>query len=89
MDSCILSYFFLLTFHLSIFIFLLIVLQSHKGATACRNKSFPHYEDFYIVYANDHATVKDAQTPANIFEKLEVQKSDDKLDDVHEDVDCT
>nr|POF25351.1 uncharacterized protein CFP56_32593 [Quercus suber] len=62
--------------------------QSHKGATACRNKSFPHYEDLCIVYAKDHATGKDSQALADV-EELEVEKNDDKLDDIHEDVDCT
>ncbi|XP_030941092.1 uncharacterized protein At2g29880-like [Quercus lobata] len=63
--------------------------QSHKGAIACRNKSFPHYEDLCIVYAKDHATGKDAQAPADVVEELEAEKNDDKLDDIPEDVDCT
>ncbi|KAK4591755.1 hypothetical protein RGQ29_016269 [Quercus rubra] len=63
--------------------------QSHKGAIACRNKSFPHYEDLCIVYAKDHAIGKDAQAPVDVVEELEVEKNDDKLDDVPEDMDCT
>ncbi|KAF3962011.1 hypothetical protein CMV_013430 [Castanea mollissima] len=63
--------------------------QSHKGAAACRNKSFPHYEDLCIVYAKYHATGKDAQAPADVVEELEAEKNDDKLDDIPEDVDCT
>ncbi|XP_075653486.1 uncharacterized protein LOC142623890 [Castanea sativa] len=66
-----------------------VYVQSHKGAAACRNKSFPHYEDLCIVYAKDHATGKDAQAPADVVEELEVEKNDDKLDDILEDVDCT
>ncbi|KAL4619798.1 hypothetical protein ACB092_06G106300 [Castanea dentata] len=62
--------------------------DSHKEATACRNKSFPHYEDLCIVYAKDHATGKDAQAPADV-EELEAEKNDDKLDDIFEDMDCT
>ncbi|KAM4070844.1 hypothetical protein ACB094_11G015300 [Castanea mollissima] len=63
--------------------------DSHKGAAACRNKSFPHYEDLCIVYAKYHATGKDAQAPADVVEELEAEKNDDKLDDIPEDVDCT
>nr|POF20883.1 hypothetical protein CFP56_42750 [Quercus suber] len=62
--------------------------ESHKGAAACRNKSFPHYEDLCIVYAKDHATGKEAQAPADVVEELEVEKNDDKLDDIPEDMDC-
>ena len=40
------------------------------------------------MYAKDHAIGKDSQAPANV-EELEVEKNDDKLDDIHEDVDCT
>uniref|UniRef100_A0A2N9IVH8 Myb/SANT-like domain-containing protein n=1 Tax=Fagus sylvatica TaxID=28930 RepID=A0A2N9IVH8_FAGSY len=36
-----------------------------QGAGSFRNKSFPLYEDLCIVYAKDHATGKDAQTPAD------------------------
>ena len=74
--------------HLIIFIFLLIVLQSHKRVTTCRKKSFPHYEDLCIGYAKDHAIGKDSQAPIDVVEELEAEKNDDKLDDIHEDVDC-
>ena len=40
------------------------------------------------MYAKDHAIGKDSQAPANV-EELEVEKNDDKLDDIHEDVNCT
>ena len=41
------------------------------------------------MYAKDHATSKDAQAPVDVVEELEVEKNDDKLDDVLEDMDCT
>ena len=41
------------------------------------------------MYAKDHATGKDAQAPVDFVEDLEAEKNDDKLDDIHEDVDCT
>ena len=41
------------------------------------------------MYAKDHATSKDAQAPVDVVEELEVEKNDDKLDDVPEDMDCT
>ena len=41
------------------------------------------------MYAKDHATGKDAQAPADVVEELEAKKNDDKLDDIHEDVDYT
>ncbi|KAK4558151.1 hypothetical protein RGQ29_007779 [Quercus rubra] len=62
--------------------------QSHKRVTTCRKKSFPHYEDLCIVYAKDHAIGKDSQAPIDVVEELEAEKNDDKLDDIHEDVDC-
>ncbi|KAL4627004.1 hypothetical protein ACB092_05G136200 [Castanea dentata] len=53
--------------------------QSRKGAAAY----------LCIVYAKDHDTGKDSQAPAYVVEELEAEKNDDKLDDIHEDVDCT
>ena len=41
------------------------------------------------MYAKDHATSKDSQALADVVEELEAEKNDDKLDDIHEDVDCT
>uniref|UniRef100_A0A2N9H846 Myb/SANT-like domain-containing protein n=1 Tax=Fagus sylvatica TaxID=28930 RepID=A0A2N9H846_FAGSY len=69
--------------------------QGHKGAGSFRNKSFPLYEELCIVYAKDHATGKDAQTPADVIEELETDIDDTNhnvgigLDGIHEDVSCT
>uniref|UniRef100_A0A2N9ISI0 CCHC-type domain-containing protein n=1 Tax=Fagus sylvatica TaxID=28930 RepID=A0A2N9ISI0_FAGSY len=69
--------------------------QGHKGAGSFRNKSFPLYEELCIVYAKDHATGKDAQTPADVIEELEIDIDDTNhnvgngLDGIHEDVSCT
>ena len=40
------------------------------------------------MYPKDHAIGKDSYALADI-EELEAEKNDDKLDDIHEDVDCT
>ena len=40
------------------------------------------------MYAKDHAIGKDSQAPIDVVEELEAEKNDDKLDDIHEDVDC-
>ena len=41
------------------------------------------------MYAKDHATSKDSQALVDVVEELEAEKNDDKLDDIHEDVNCT
>jgi hypothetical protein len=75
-----------------------MVLQSHKGAAAFKNKSFPLYEELCIVYAKDHATGRDAQTPIDICEDLQNETCDennigqnekDGFEEFNEDVSCT
>jgi hypothetical protein len=67
-----------------------MVLCSHKGAAAFKNRIFPLYEDLCIVYAKDHATGKDAQAPMDMCKEILHEKEDENngLEEFHEDMSC-
>ncbi|XP_048334884.1 uncharacterized protein At2g29880-like [Ziziphus jujuba] len=54
---------------------------SHIKAASFKNKSFPLYEDLSIVYAKDHANGKNAESPINVAENLDMEgKGNDDIE---------
>ncbi|OWM80610.1 hypothetical protein CDL15_Pgr006640 [Punica granatum] len=46
---------------------------THEETVPFRLKSFPHFEELFMIYANDRATGKDAQTIEDILQELEIE----------------
>ncbi|KAK5825245.1 hypothetical protein PVK06_020057 [Gossypium arboreum] len=46
---------------------------SHKEAAEFKHQSFPYYDQVSVIYANDRAIGKDAQTVANIIEEIDAK----------------
>ncbi|OWM83325.1 hypothetical protein CDL15_Pgr012806 [Punica granatum] len=46
---------------------------THKEAAPFRMRSFPHFEELSMIYANDQATGKDAQAVEDILQELEIE----------------
>ncbi|KAH1032465.1 hypothetical protein J1N35_044639 [Gossypium stocksii] len=45
-------------------------ISSHKETAQFRHRSFLYYDQLTVIYAKDRATVKDAQTAADIIEEI-------------------
>ncbi|PON87613.1 Myb/SANT-like domain containing protein [Trema orientale] len=46
-------------------------LESHKEATPYKTKAFPFYDDLCMVFGKDRATGRNAETPADVVDKLD------------------
>ncbi|XVF50897.1 hypothetical protein PTKIN_Ptkin04bG0140200 [Pterospermum kingtungense] len=51
---------------------------THPNAKGMRNKAFPHYDDFAIIFGKDRATGAGAKTATDAVEQLD--EKDDKAD---------
>ncbi|OWM74763.1 hypothetical protein CDL15_Pgr004530 [Punica granatum] len=47
--------------------------DTHKEAAPFRQRSFPHFEELSMIYANDRATGKDAQAVEDILQELDIE----------------
>ena len=65
----------------------LVVLQSHKKASAWRNRTFPHFEQLTLAFDKDRACDRDAQDGYDVLEEVGAENEHagndhDGLDDI-------
>ncbi|XVF74950.1 hypothetical protein PTKIN_Ptkin13bG0150700 [Pterospermum kingtungense] len=59
-------------------------LKSHPSAKGLRNKTFPHFDDFIIIFGKDRATGECAKTTADAMEASDRNEQDEFEDDNHD-----
>ncbi|XP_059638952.1 uncharacterized protein LOC132281246 [Cornus florida] len=62
-------------------------LQSHKNAAKFKDKPFPYYKDLCTIFGKDRATGNDAETAADVMEKLDKERMNKENDDVGDGLD--
>ncbi|XP_059625295.1 uncharacterized protein LOC132268471 [Cornus florida] len=61
-------------------------LQSHKNAAKFKDKPFPYYKDLCTIFGKDRATGNDAETAADVMEKLDKEQIDKENENENDDV---
>ncbi|XP_059627620.1 uncharacterized protein At2g29880-like [Cornus florida] len=61
-------------------------LQSHKNAATFKDKPFPFYKDLCTIFGKDRVTGNDAETAADVMEKLDKERMDKENENENDDV---